>query len=439
MRSPIPIPGAPAPVDLISSLDGALPHAVALDGPAPEGWGTAPGRRAAGHGLFAGEPAAVFRGGLAALDEARRWLDPAPGSPAHGAVIVGYLGYELGSELDRIGDPLPAEWPDDLPLLSLFGYEAVYRRDAGGAAVHGRNPGATRRLAEHVRAVRPRPRRRPRLALPRPRLADAAYLDAVRRIRGYIAAGDVYQVNLARRLDGAGVPREGLPALFQALTARAAAPFSAYLDLGAAQVLSVSPERFLRVAEDRVETCPIKGTRPRGRAPEQDRLLAKELLASGKDRAEHVMIVDLSRNDLGRVCRIGSVRVERFAELRSFGSVHHLVSSVQGSLHDPGDWRSLLAATFPGGSITGAPKLRAMEIIQELEPVRRGVYTGAIGCFDAAGGIDLSIAIRTAIARDGRLSLHVGGGIVADSDPDAELAETRDKAGPFAALAENGA
>jgi para-aminobenzoate synthetase component 1 len=172
-------------------------------------------------------------------------------------------------------------------------------------------------------------------------------------------------------------------------------------------------------------------SRPRGRTPEEDEWLAKELRHAPKDRAEHVMIVDLERNDLGRICRTGSVRVERLAELRSFGNVHHLVSSVRGELRDPRNPRDWLAATFPGGSITGAPKLRAMEIIEQLEPVPRGPYTGAIGYFDARGGLDLSIAIRTAVACDDSLLLQLGGGIVAESDPQAELEETRQKGRAF--------
>jgi para-aminobenzoate synthetase component 1 len=242
----------------------------------------------------------------------------------------------------------------------------------------------------------------------------------------------VYQVNLSRRLDLDPVPSSALPILYERLTAQAGAPFSAYLDSGDTVVLSNSPERFLRVLADRIETCPIKGTRPRGQTPEEDRQLAEELLHAEKDHAEHLMIVDLERNDLGRICRTGTVVVERMAELRPFPTVFHLVSSVQGELRDPMDWAGILRATFPGGSITGAPKLRAMEIIEDLEPVRRGIYTGAIGYFDAAGGLDLSIAIRTAVASHDMLSLHLGAGIVADSDPEAELRETRDKGRAFA-------
>ncbi|HXZ85014.1 MAG TPA: chorismate-binding protein, partial [Myxococcota bacterium] len=181
-----------------------------------------------------------------------------------------------------------------------------------------------------------------------------------------------------------------------------------------------------------VETCPIKGTRPRGRSAAEDAALLAELAASAKDRAEHVMIVDLERNDLGQVCELGSVRVRALAEPCSFSDIHHLVSTVQGRLRAPRDWIGLLRATFPGGSITGAPKLRAMQIIAELEPVPRGVYTGAIGCIDASGAVDLSIAIRTAVAARGELALALGGGIVADSEPHQELRETRDKGRGFA-------
>jgi anthranilate/para-aminobenzoate synthase component I len=250
-------------------------------------------------------------------------------------------------------------------------------------------------------------------------------------IRAWIGAGDVYQVNLSRRLESAPVSAHQARQLYAALCRESGAPFDALIDTGRVQVISNSPERFLRVERGEVETCPIKGTRPRGRTADEDRALARALCASPKDRAEHVMIVDLERNDLGRVCATGSVAVPRLAELRSFATVHHLVSSVRGRLRDPLALEALIAATFPGGSITGAPKLRAMQIIDCLEAGERGVYTGAIGRFDAAGGVDLSIAIRTAVVCAERLSLRVGSGIVADSDPELELAETRDKAQAF--------
>jgi para-aminobenzoate synthetase component 1 len=340
---------------------------------------------------------------------------------------------------------LPVITADESPLprICLAAFRAVYRFDPATrrAEVAGSDAQAMRRLADRLHEAAARNRREPhlpgqgtRLPSPRPRTTDARFREAVQQIRDWIRAGDVYQVNLSRRLDAEPVCRTQLPSLYARLSAESPAPFAAYLDTGDAVVLCNSPERFLRVAGHRIETCPIKGTRPRGRTPEEDRLLAKELLTAAKDRAEHVMIVDVERNDLGRICGLGSVRVPRLASLRSYATVHHLVSSVEGTLRDPCDWRTLLAATFPGGSITGAPKVRAMELIEALEPVRRGVYTGALGYFDSAGGIDLAIAIRTAVAREGRLELHLGGGIVADSDPEAELRETHDKGQAFARL-----
>jgi para-aminobenzoate synthetase component 1 len=291
------------------------------------------------------------------------------------------------------------------------------------------------RLAERLEAALARgPRAFEACATARPRSSDAAFREGVHAIRKWIEAGDVYQVNLSRRLDFEPVPRAALPALYSALCTRAPAPFGAYLDTGDTTFVANSPERFLRKLGPRVETCPIKGTRPRGATPAVDSRLARELAASAKDRAEHVMIVDLERNDLGRVCRIGSVEVARLGALRSYATVHHLVSSVQAELVPGVGWEALLAATFPSGSVTGAPKRRALEIIEALEPVRRGAYTGAFGCFDAACGVDLALAIRSAIGWRDRLHLHLGGGIVADSDAEAELCETRDKGRAFAAL-----
>jgi para-aminobenzoate synthetase component 1 len=200
-------------------------------------------------------------------------------------------------------------------------------------------------------------------------------------------------------------------------------PYGAYLDAGDFQVIVNSPELLLRRRGRHVETRPIKGTRPRSDDPASDAGELATLLASTKDRAEHVMIVDLERNDLGRVCETGTVRVARLLRPESHGTVHHLVSSVRGRLGVDVDLASLLHAVFPGGSITGAPKVRAMEIIAELEDEARGVYTGAIGLLDPAGDLELALPIRTAVVRDGLLRYHAGGGIVADSDPALELAE----------------
>ena len=212
---------------------------------------------------------------------------------------------------------------------------------------------------------------------------------------------------------------------------RAASPVSygAYLNLGDVKVLSASPERFLQLDGGRVETRPIKGTRPRGATPDEDGALAAGLLASEKDRAENLMIVDLLRNDLGKVCRVGSVRVPKLFDLEGYASVWHLVSTVCGELRSGLDSVDLLRACFPGGSVTGCPKIRAMEIIEELEPVRRGVYCGAIGYLSFTGAMDTNIGIRTLVLRDGRMDLQVGGAVTYDSDPEAEYAETLAKGG----------
>jgi para-aminobenzoate synthetase component I len=207
------------------------------------------------------------------------------------------------------------------------------------------------------------------------------------------------------------------------------APFSAYFDCGTFQILSASPERFLRLDWDRqVETRPIKGTRPRGLGPMHDAALGRALAESEKDRAENVMIVDLLRNDLSRVCRPGTVRVPELFALEHHPTVHHLVSTVVGELDPESDAIDLLRASFPGGSITGAPKVRAMEIIAELEPTRRAVYCGSVGYISASGSMDTSIVIRTCLALRGRIYFQAGGGIVADSDPELEYRETLDKA-----------
>jgi para-aminobenzoate synthetase component 1 len=244
-----------------------------------------------------------------------------------------------------------------------------------------------------------------------------AYRAAVGRILDYLRAGDAYQVDLTQAFT---VPLLG-PAW--ALFGRLAAPHGAYVDLGDAQVVCASPELFLRRRGAHLETRPIKGTRPRAADPARDAALVAELLADPKERAEHVMIVDLERNDLGRVAEIGSVRVREHARVESHPTVHHLVSSVTARLRRDVGWRGLLAATFPGGSITGAPKRRAMQIVAELERAPRGFYTGAIGVFDPRGHCELGLPIRTGIVRDGILAYHAGGGIVVDSDPDRELDE----------------
>jgi para-aminobenzoate synthetase component 1 len=252
------------------------------------------------------------------------------------------------------------------------------------------------------------------------------YTKAVNRVREYIAAGDVFQVNLSQRFEAdLEIPPYEL---YKRLRAVNPAPFASYLNFPGIAIVSASPERFLKVQGDLVETRPIKGTRPRGRDPVGDQSLAQELTHSTKDRAENVMIVDLERNDLGRVCRYGTVKVTELAILETFPTVFHLTSTIMGRLRRGKSNIDLLKATFPGGSITGAPKVRAMEIIDELEPTKRSVYTGSIGYLSFNEDMDINIVIRTFLIKEGKAYFQVGGGIIYDSDPEAEYMETLDKA-----------
>jgi para-aminobenzoate synthetase component 1 len=408
-----------------------------LSAPAPDEVGIA-------RDLVGAAPTGVVRGDvdgdpeiLLALEQAWRaaraaWSASGPPVPAGIPVAVGWLSYDLGRRL--VGLP-PRPDRDPWPSAEFHFHDAVWARDVGGEAkIFARDAVAAERLADTL--ARPASTAPPPLGPLVPEHGDAVYLDGVRRILDYLVAGDAYQVNLSRRLSapcGSGDPVE----LAVALAARAPAPSAAFIAAadGEGFVVGNSPERFLSLdTHGTVETRPIKGTRARGAAPKADRAAARALAGSDKDRAEHVMIVDLERNDLGRVCRTGSVEVASLARLVSLPTVHHLVSTVRGVLRPEVGLAALLTATFPGGSITGAPKRRAMQIIDELEPVPRGLYTGATGWLGAAGDLDLAIAIRTALVRAGRLTVSVGGGIVADSSPEAELAETEVKARAFAAL-----
>jgi para-aminobenzoate synthetase component 1 len=268
-------------------------------------------------------------------------------------------------------------------------------------------------------------------------LARDAYARCFDRVKRYIADGDCYQVNLAQRFAARAAGDAWLA--YQALRIINPAPFSAYLSTPYAQVLSASPERFLKVADGCVEAKPIKGTRARAGHPRLDAELARALRESVKDRAENVMIVDLLRNDLSKSCKLGSVRVPQLFDVESYATVHHLVSTVAGELRDDHDALNLLRGAFPGGSITGAPKLRAMEIIEELEPQRRGVYCGSIGYIGYDGNMDMNIAIRTLVYSRGEIRFWAGGGIVADSTLDQEYQETFDKAAAMLKLLQQAA
>ncbi|MFZ5622878.1 MAG: aminodeoxychorismate synthase component I [Gemmatimonadota bacterium] len=411
------------------------------------------------------------------LDEARALLaphraPPHPDLPPFQGGLAGFIGYEFGARLERL--PRPAF--DDLALpdllLGLYDWVIAWDHQRGAAwlistGLPETGPAKARRADARLLEVRTRLEAAGRReAFPRPapaaRAAPAAaspatypvfgvpdaeaiglrstftprgYMSAVARVREYILAGDIFQANLSQRFSAP--LREAPFDLYRRLRRRNPAPFAAWLDAGDFQILSASPERFLKLDPDgSVETRPIKGTRPRGLGPMHDAMLGRALSESDKDRAENVMIVDLLRNDLSRVCLPRSVRVPQLFTLEQHPTVHHLVSTVTGALEPGRDAIDLLRATFPGGSITGAPKVRAMEIIAELEPATRGVYCGSVGYLSVTGAMDTSIAIRTIVARGDTVYFQAGGGIVADSDPDLEYRETLDKAsGLIGALA----
>ena len=356
---------------------------------------------------------------------------PSPVPFAGGA--IGYFGYDLARRLERL--PVRARDAEGLPdmAVGLYDWAVVVDHEARQSWLVG--AGRDPRSAADWDALRalfaesdPPRRRTPFQVIgPVQRNFDAAgYGRAFARIQRYIEAGDCYQVNLAQRFSARVSGDAWLG--YQALRRLNPAPYAAYLNLPGCHILSSSPERFLEVRQGRVETKPIKGTRPRAAAPEADAALARALQESAKDRAENLMIVDLLRNDLGKVCVPGSVTVPRLFGLESFATVHHLVSTVTGRLAPGLDAVALLRAAFPGGSITGAPKKRAMEIIEALEPHRRGVYCGAIGWLGFNGDMDTSIAIRTLAVSGGEARFWAGGGIVADSEAGAEYQECLDKA-----------
>ncbi len=357
------------------------------------------------------------------------------------AGAVGFLGYDLCHFVERLPRTVPADIP--LPDLYFAFYDAVLALDHEGEALYSvvrdREPGAhpsagarayLRWLGDLVRRAQAAPREPPApgavlAGALQSNFTSAQYLRAVARTIDYIGAGDIFQVNLSQRFEGrlTASPAD----LYRRLHAANPAPFAAYLAGENWTVVGSSPERFLRVRDGRVETCPIKGTRPRSADPATDSRLREELLASAKDNAELTMIVDLERNDLGRVCEYGSVVVSEPRVLEVHPTVYHLVATVEGRLAPGRDLVNLLRATFPGGSITGAPKVRAMEIIDELEPTARNLYTGALGYIGCDGSMDLSIVIRTFLVAGDHFWFQVGGGIVADSLPEAEYQETLDK------------
>lgn len=349
---------------------------------------------------------------------------------------VGYFGYDLCHHLENL--TRSAVDDVDIPDLYLCFYNgaiiidhlenAVYITDAelneGGSE---RVDALSIRLEEgNENPVQLEVAHHEEKATFMPNMDKEYYLSTIRRIKEYIRTGDIYQANMTQRFETE--LRDDPVALYKKLRDINPAPFASYLDFGDGQIVSSSPERFLKVRDGKIETRPIKGTLPRGATPEEDERLKHELQNSKKDRSELLMIVDLERNDLSRVAKTGSVEVPELFVIESYATVHHLVSTVTAELRDDLTIVDLLEASFPGGSITGAPKIMAMKVIDELEPTQRNIYTGSIGYLDFNGNADLNIVIRTIVCKDEKAYFQVGGGIVWDSDEYKEYDETLDKA-----------
>jgi para-aminobenzoate synthetase component I len=372
---------------------------------------------------------------------------PDPTLPPFQGGMIGFLGYDLAPRIERL--PRRVASDSRMPDIRLALYDTAIIVDARSGQVGlwawdltGEGLPAAERRCRAWRAALDRQFRSPS-PIPSSELGPstsqfdrASYLATVGRVLDYIAAGDVFQVNLSQRFSAWGRP-EPLD-LYLRLKAESPAPFAAFLRWEDLAVVSASPEWFYQTRGDLLVTRPIKGTRPRGRDPDTDARLAAELSASPKDRAELIMIVDLERNDLGRVCQYGSIRVRDPLKVESFAQVHHLVATIEGRLRPEIGPIDVIRAVFPGGSITGAPKIRAMEIIDELEPNRRNLYTGAIGYLSRGGSSGFNIAIRTILVEGERARFQVGGGIVADSDPEAEYEETLAKGRGLLAVLEPG-
>jgi para-aminobenzoate synthetase component 1 len=372
---------------------------------------------------FQDDPFEALRAAIAECGKSAR-IGLCPEIPFTGG-LVGYLGYDLRHFVERL--PRNSRRDQRFPDMHFGFYDAVLCHDnARGEWLlcgEGTAADSLRRAVEQAVPARVAPERILLHGRIESNFKKEQYLKAVKSVIDYIRAGDIFQANLSQRFE---CEVDCSPTdVYARLREANAAPFAAYLDIGGGRcVMSSSPERFLKVDGRRVETRPIKGTRPRLNDAAADEIMRRELLASEKDNAELAMIVDLERNDLGRVCEFGTVRVDEARALETYATVHHLVATVSGTMRAGCGIVDLLRATFPGGSITGAPKIRAMEIIDELEPTARSVYTGAIGFIGLDGRADLNIAIRTLLMDGPRVTFQAGGGIVADSDPEAEYEET---------------
>ncbi|MEM8844532.1 MAG: aminodeoxychorismate synthase component I [Pseudomonadota bacterium] len=345
---------------------------------------------------------------------------------------IGFFSYDLGRRIERI--PNLAIDDMDMPDMAVGIYHWAYVADhvEKKATMVGNMSEPRVRInwedfvANASQQVEQELMPYKSLSTIQSNMTENEYSNKFSQVKSYISAGDCYQVNLAQRfsLDIEGDPWDG----YKKIRTINPSPFSAYINIPQCSVLSASPERFLQVENNRAETKPIKGTRPRAKDNHQDLKFAQELKASTKDQAENVMIVDLLRNDLSKCCVSNSVKVKKLFEIESYPTVHHLVSTVEGKLSDHTSPIQLLRECFPGGSITGAPKIRSMEIIEELEPHRRGLYCGSIGYIGFNGRMDTNIAIRTLVQKNDKAYFYAGGGLVWDSQVDAEYQETFDKA-----------
>ena len=363
---------------------------------------------------------------------------PVPELPPFQGGVIGYLAYELAHHLELL--PSAAEDNLGLPELNIAFYDWVVARDditgktwaIATGLPDGGEAGARGRLGWIEDRVHKPPATAstsgPAVIASRvaSNFTKDAYVRAVRTVKDYIASGDVYQVNISQRFEAdiTGDPWQ----LYRRLRHVNPSPFSAFLGFPEVSVLSASPEEFLKLEDGLLRTRPMKGTRPRSVSASEDRKVASELLASEKDSAENVMIVDLMRSDLGRVCVPGSIAVPELFAIEEYPTVYQMVSTVTGRTRAGVGPVEVLEACFPGGSVTGAPKIRAMEIIDEIEPVQRSIYCGAIGYIGFEGSMLMSIPIRNILVADERAYVQVGGGIVADSDPEAEYRESLDKA-----------
>ena len=377
---------------------------------------------------------------------ARQHVAPVPAALRFGGGLVGYFGYESVRHIEpkalKGAKPDPLETPDMLLLVSdeLAVMDNVLGKLYLVVYADPREPGAWRAARERLQRLHSRlasPLPEPALLSQDPPVAGAPvaiersfteqdFLAAVKRSKEYIFAGDCMQVQISQRTSRAfdAPPLE----LYRALRGVNPSPYMYYFDFGDHHVVGASPEILVRLSGGVITLRPIAGTRPRGRTPEEDVRTAEELLADPKERAEHVMLIDLGRNDVGRVAATGSVRVTEKMAVERYSHVMHIVSNVEGKVLAGLDAIDVLKASFPAGTVTGAPKVRAMQIIDELEPVKRGVYSGAVGYLGFNGDMDVAIAIRTAVLKDGKLHVQAAAGIVADSDPHAEWMETQHKA-----------